>query len=556
MSQSQPLDFTNHTMLTSNNQSSTDLTMQQAARLVLEQQARQYIYNLLTQQARDKSLAQIGSLPEAEVLIEEAMAVINRNNEIADLLYGEQSDFPKLVEEKLTLMGNSIKIGLGFCVDGRFSTIFLAGRFASATEVPAGEIAVFRRDSDGALIPVSADLNMALKQTVDEGEPNHELLEIFFAHGSLSEPHRGCAAIGLTLTALQSQQSDLDNAQSDEIEIKESLARKAELEAVLSKQDIQAILIAPTPEDANLLLLEKTSLKAVDNIYNIYRKQANQEEVKQVGVTAFYDSDTMGIVLNYAKRDTGNYLSTTELVNRYRQGLEQFDRGNLGYFGSEKDTFTKHATIVEFSRKILNITKVLLNKHIDYPINQLGEQICQEINDKIKVMYPDLSLQQKQGLAFFIARTMAFQYLTGLSSFTDYPNYAFAKHLEEYLAVSMRGEFVGQFDTHQAFGYNAVDGKTAVDRTKIALAVMQKNNPKSTKPRLLFVCSSIAQEDAQSKNKSILRAKANNQILYKELRMDPTLATEIARGRLVLLPVLVEENTRKVLRIVDQSAVI
>lgn len=414
-------------------------------------------------------------------------AIIDRNNAVAKIL--ETPNFRKIVKKQRELMGDAA-LGLVFCIDGRIPAIFIGGRFARHFEVPAGEISTIKRKSDGKLIPDSSDLNEALRRIASTGD---DLLEIIFAHTSLSNPHHGCGAM---------------------------MAKKE------------------SGPEANLKIIKDITTPAISNMYREFRIQLGLEPLKVVAIAALYDTDTFGIVLNT--------LSTTKLTNQFKDQLDEyFVKDNL-LFGSFKDRFCDLKYLTAFTKKLLEVTEDLLD-------GKVTPKLHQEVKEYVEKFYQDLTARQKKALLFLLMRNVALQYLIGSSVLkrktADHP---FFKHQESYMAVAMRGATIGKFDPQtQAFASTPADPKQAISNINTMLSLLN-----GTKPYILFVCNSINLRDLKENSHVLQRLLGSNAGLLRDIIADQRLGGMIETGDMIPVPVLIEENTRAVLKIVDHSGYI
>lgn len=433
-------------------------------------------------------------------------SAIERNNQVAKVL--NANIFKKLVKRVRDLMDGTF-VGYIFCIDGRIPAIFAGGRFAKFFENPAAEVAIIKRKSDNKLIPDSSDLIEALRRVASMGD---DLLEIVAAHTSILDPHHGCGAMA---------------------------AKK------------KAGLLDPklSLEDANLEIIKKRTIPALSNIYNEFRVQLGLSPLKIVGIPALYDTDTFGLFLNYDLRDEGKTLSTTELTNKYKDELDEyFIKKNL-VFASFGAKFSDLKYLTPFFQNTVEAIEDIFS-------GKVATGLAQEVEEYITKFYPDLTQRQKQTLKFILIRNMTIQYLTGLSSVKkrtlDHP---FAEHEEGYMAVAMRGGTIGKFDPqNQVFASTPSDPQEAIQNINIKLSIMG-NSPK-IKPYILFVCNSITRSDLEKNSDVLQRLMGSNAGLLRDIIADHKLGAMIESGEMIPVPVLVEEDSREVLKIADHSAYI
>ena len=310
------------------------------------------------------------------------------------------------------------------------------------------------------------------------------------------------------------------------------------MEEILSKEDIEAILNAPTPEDANLLILEKVNTPAITNIYNDVRQIHGLEPLRRVAITALYDTATTGIELRY----DGVKLSTSDLTKKHTEAIQSFGSTIGAGFGDYREALTNPGKFLEFSLKLAELeTEIIENK------NGRFNELNSELNSYIKDHLDDLTDGQKQALRFKLLRKVAFQHLTGIES----PN---THHHEAYIAISVQGQFVGKYDlVEQQFGSSSEDIETAIDETLIANLVMDTNALKEDETRIAFICTSTNRSSWERKTEASRRVRANNADLIRGIAKDERLRALMKEGKLIPIPVLIDEN-RRVLEIPDHSA--
>lgn len=430
--------------------------------------------------------------------------IIERNNTVAKMLSSPQ--YRKIVKRKRELARN-VSLGFVFCIDGRIPAIFLGGRFARHFEVPAAQVSTVRRRSDNKLIPDSSDLNEALRRIA----PQDDLLEIVLAHTSLSNPHHGCGAMVAKMRA-------------GLIDPKLSL------------------------EDANLKIIKEKSIPAITNIYNEFRAQMGLDQQKVVCIAALYDTDTFGIILNYDLRKENKCFSTSDLTNKYSSEIDEYFVKNNLVFGSFKEKFCELKFLTTLSQNILKVTESLLDKKV-------APNLLDEVNEYIMENYRDLTDHQKQALIFVVIRNIAFQYLTGLSKCKKSSDHPFMEHGESFLAVAMRGTTIGKFDPqNQAFASTPADPKQAISNIDTMLSIMG-DSPK-LRPYILFVCNSVNSRDLRENNQVLQRIIGSNAGLLRDIIEDKKLGEMIRKGEMIPVSVLIEEQVREVLKIIDHSGYI
>jgi hypothetical protein len=452
---------------------------------------------------------------EIREVVERAWEPIARNNLISEIFNSEP--FQEIIERKNKLKG-STSLAAIWCVDGRLDGMSL-GVLVNLWENPAGVIDT-DETSDGGLRPRSTELCEHIRDDADSGT---DLLEIVFAHYDSTNPHHGCAANAAILAQIRAH-------------------RRPENAGKLSFDDLSAINHTPNAEDANLIFIKGTSVRAITDYYNKVRSNAGLEPLPIVAVAALYDTATMGIVL---RENAHPDLSTAKLANKYKKEIAA---NTNAVFASFRDNFTDPQNLVEFSDKIVTISETLLD-----PSSKLAP-FNSELDKYIREVYPQLTSDQAQALKFLIAKTVSFQYLTGLSEIpASGPNHLFANHAEGYMGLSVRGEFIGKYDTKQAFGSTAADAPTATDQIKIELGVMEKTGIDADKPRLIFISNSISKDAFKNDKKARKRAAGNNAKISSEIIADPEINRLIRNNKLVFIHTLIDDTTGGVLSILDHS---
>lgn len=433
-------------------------------------------------------------------------AIVERNNAVAKIL--ETPNHRKIVKRQKQLIDDTA-LGLVFCIDGRIPAVFLGGRFCRHFEVPAGEISTIYRKSDGKLIPDSSDLNEALRRIASTED---ELLEVIFAHTSLTNPNHGCGTM-------------------------------------IAKKGAGLLESKLTLEEANLKIIKEKTIPAITNMYKEFRSQLGVEPLKVIAIAALYDTDTFGIILNYDQRADGNSLSITDITNNYKDQMDEYFIKNNLVFGSLKEKFWDLKYFTHFCQQVLFIEESLLDKKV-------APRLVEEVANYLEKFFADLTQKQKKALLFLLIRNVAFQYLTGLSTVkrkrADHP---FFKHEESYMAVAMRGATIGKFDPqNQAFASTPADPKQAILNINTMLAILG-DSPKN-KPYILFVCNSINVRDLKEFSHVLQRLLGSNAGLLRDIIADQKLGGMIEKGEIIPVPVMIEENTREVLKIVDHSGYI
>lgn len=430
-------------------------------------------------------------------------SIIERNNQVAKIL--SSPGYRKVVKRKRELSAGT-SLGYVFCIDGRIPAIFLGGRFARHFEIPAAEVTTMKRKSDSELIPDSSDLNEALRRL---SIAKDDLLEIVFAHTSLSNPHHGCGAM---------------------------LAKKK-----MGQVDPKLSL-----EEANLKIIKEKSIPAITNMYNEFRIQLGLEKLKVVGIPAVYDTDTFGIVLNFDLKD--KLFSTTDITNKYKDQLDEYFIKNNLVFGSFREKFTDLKYLVAFSQNVLRVTEGIIT-------GKVALTLLNEVKQYLELNFKDLTDNQRQALKFLLIRNIALQYLTGASVRRKTIEHAFLEHNESYMAVAMRGATIGKFDPqNQGFASTPSSPAQAIENINTMISIM--GSAKQNRPYILFVCNSVNSRDLRENKQVLQRIMGSNAGLFRDLVKDKDLGEMMEKGEIIPVPVLIEEDIREVLKIIDHSGYI
>lgn len=458
--------------------------------LKIKEETREYLEHLSLHIEKD--------IPETE--FNRIIEILEQNNKVSEVLDSE--GFKELTRRQKEQIA-PVRLGLLYCIDGRIPGILLGGRFASHWEVPAAELALEKRISDGEMLPESNELCEALRKIAASDE---ELLEIVMAHTSLLHPDHGCGAMAA-------------KKKSGEVPLESFL------------------------EDENLKIIKKKTIPAMTTIYNEFRKHNGKEEVKSISVSALYDTDTLGTVFNYEGRDQGKALFISELTKENAQEIQRL-YGDLK-IGCYEERFADLDNLTKFGEDIYKVRKGLSE-------GEEFEDLRLKIQDFINTTYTDLSENQKRALQIFILRNIALQYLAG--SFDAKDEHAFSSHDEDYMAVSTRGMVIGKFDPEaQVFGSTPSDSETAISFIKTKISIM-KSTAHDKDPFLLFVCNPVNPHDLEAGNIQLHKVMDANAEVFRAIIQDSELGQLVLGGRLLPISVLIDEDSRAVLKVIDHSA--
>lgn len=132
--------------------------------------------------------------------------------------------------------------------------------------------------------------------------------------------------------------------------------------------------------------------------------------------------------------------------------------------------------------------------------------------------------------------------------------HTFTHHNEDYLSISLAGKPVGRFDPkEQVFASNSSDTQTAISEVRLKLGLMDSHNAK--KPYILFVSNPVRkatfEKYIETESETINQDLALDSSLYQRMVEDSVLKTRIKDGDLVVVPVLVDQNTGEILHVPD-----
>jgi hypothetical protein len=423
--------------------------------------------------------------------VDKAIHILQSHNQIVEGL--KKPKFIELLRNERNLKGET-KLGYVLCVDGRLQSIHF-GRTVNIWEEPAGLFDV-QLDEEGQLIVASKELRGVLDR---EAEESREIFEIFFAHTSLKTDHI-CGYMAANRL-------------------------KGETDDQLVKRNLREI--------------EEERIPAFTNSFNKARLGHKKETLKQVAVSALFDTDTMGIVLNYGKE---NQLSTTDLLEKegFKERIAEAMNNEENSFGFWKDKFTDAKEFLSYYKKVVETTEKIMKDD--------GIGLNTRLLNYIKENYPDLISSQLQAFMFSLSRRLAFQYLTGLSKLPEsgHPDHAFADHKERFATISTSGEGVlDRFNiVEQSFGITSSNIKSAViQATQVALPLLDKHDD-DKENHIIFVSTPLGQGD------KIESLREKNRAYFESLYQNDEIKRRIMEGRLLLIPVLVK-TTGEIVEILE-----
>jgi len=425
---------------------------------------------------------------------------ISTNNKIAAVLSSDEMD-PNLKKEE-ELKGDC-KLGAIVCIDGRVSVLHQIGPKIKSWET-AGSLLDCVQDEKGRYLldPQKSRRLIGALTSIAHGKGNRDLLEIVTAHTSITHPDHKCGRITKKVA------DDKLKEEIDDVALKEADMRR----------------------------------QAIENTYNNLLEDSDKMPLEQVAITAMIDTDTMGFILNSGSQ---NEFSTTTLL---RGGLaEQIESAlgvKVGVHGCMKDTFTKIDSFVDYSNKVVNVAEYLLK----LPSNE------SPFYNYVETQYKKLTESQKQALRFTIARTIANQYVTGLT--IEGAENPFLHHDEQYLTVSPNGKPFGRYDiTQQSFGSTPGNREDALEQVKIKLSILDKNREDVNKPDIIYFSNPMKKVLWQdlSGGSSFEAVIDAGKVYIDHLVQDPEIMQRIKDGKLVFVPMITDEDSGEVLEVIDYS---
>ncbi len=509
-----------------------------------------------------------------EEVVGERVARINEFNEENDawsrVWHGESCNLDRQVEIAIYEEGKkrgakTVRVLKIKCIDGRKPRP-IEGE-ADSTKTEEAKIALDKIPSSGKIIPLQNEICLALEDL------SMEPLEISLAHYDSYDVEHGCAAIKRLM-------NDAD-------------IFREELSGFLSIDEMELLLRAQERglDEANLVLLELTNNRAFLNIRNEALKKAGLKEVERIAVPAMFDTRTMGMELRSPLLEedpqTGKtilspiekreVLSTTPLANQLKDAERSINTANFPDFGALEHTFNTVEGFVDYSRK-LTIMSIFLNdpqepnkyiktfyqRVIDFPeqLTQAAADIHDKVSDFIEKYFPDLSEEARRVLKYRFYRSIAHQYLTGLSEHKEH--HPFSDHAEAYIATSEDANYPGKLvASKQSFRISCPDEQTGAKRTNIAASVMDGSQGLDQgKPHIWYVSTSIKKRDFDNrlspdpKDHSEYQEaiKKNTRFLRGQMRQ-PLIKRRVYEGNLQPVPVLVDKDTNEVLEILTGQVV-
>ena len=489
----------------------------------------------------------------------------NENDAWCDVWHSEACSLDRQLELSIYNEGPKQVLPLKIkCIDGRKPRP-IEGE-ADSTKTEEAKIALDKIPSTGEIIPLQDEICNVLSDL------SIEPLEISLAHYDSHDNDHGCAAIKRLMTNVD--------------------IFKDELADFLSVEEMKLLIDARDRglDEANLILLELTNNRAFLNIRNAALRNAGLPEVKRIAVAAMFDTRTMGMELraplletdpetgkiNLAPIEKRQVLSTTEIATQFKSKTEQINTPEFPDFGSLENTFNTLEGFQDYSRKLTIMSAIFYspqdhNKYLESIYNKdlnISEELKQAalavhdaVSSFIENHYSDLPEETRRVLKYRFYRSVAHQFLTGLSEYKHH--HPFSDHEEMFISTSEDGNYPGKLDAQtQSFRISAPDQKIGASRTEIAASVMDATGVDNGQPHIWYVSTSITKEDYENYLSGDKRAtqifeeaeKKNARFLRSMLRQ-PAIRKRFYEGNLQPVPVLVDKDTNKVLTILDEQVV-
>lgn len=464
----------------------------------LYEELNDYLNSLYARVHPDLDLNQIK--PLVERFKKSLLAIIDENNLVEQISHSER--FVDIKNEHKKQRGKCV-IGICQCIDGRCSIPHTIGQIGSVWETKAGILKSEKSPIDHKVDLESSRLQESISDRARKGRP---LLEVLFAHTSLSNPDEGCGAM------------------------KERLAR------------------GDVPDEITDLVLEnlrlhQRSAKIIDQIYN-RNVTKKEDELEKVAITGVFDTDTMGYVFGYENaheaertgKPAKGTLSTTELTREFEQDIEDafifypLEPIAPGFFRNDFHTVDN---IIPQEELMLDINRFLF----------ANPEFIEKIDDFLDENHPDLVEDQRQAFRYLVTRKVSSTYLNGLHRHKEIPDHPFSEHGEDYQAISLDGITLGQYDPeHQVFGASPASAEEAVEHVVTQCELMDTIG-KVEKPYKLFLSRTSSINGNMNNERGILRKT------FLKLLHNKTIMGRVRDGELVVIPILIDSKTRQVVEI-------
>lgn len=401
-------------------------------------------------------------------------------------------------------------IGTIFCIDGRIPNILFQPY--KTWEVPGGRISSYTRMDSGSRVPRAKRLTSGVERAARRHTP---LVQFSLGHYDRYKSASDCAAF--------------------------------------TSWSVEDPKLMPDGQRAEVALarhLAETSAVCVNNLYQTWNPG-----IQVVVENALYDTATAG--LDFKDLQSGELLfSTAEYCLKIRQGLAESTRDEIppfGYFGEivQVDAGQQRGidinVYLEFSRAIVDLTDIILGFEPGSDELRKMHDFSGELIHFVNRQYGDFSEEQKKAIKYVLARTIAYQYLTGYAASDADVLHPYRSHNEQYLALSTDGMTVGYQDLEQAFVSSAADIDTALGHLWLKLGLIRKLGRRRDSFVPFFVSTLIAEEDYNFKNQNYDNAR---NVLLEQVRRiaeHENLGEAVKSGELIVVPVYLHRSTGVVL---------
>jgi len=442
----------------------------------------------------------------AEAVVVEA---VNRNNSMADIVNSHA--FKETQERQIQQRGRAV-VGKIVCIDGRMATAHTSGLTEGVHESLGGCVDTATSKLTGREELKSQTLDRAIADRPFQDVS--QLLEIDKAHGRIT---------------YQSGEIDVASNCAAIVKAREEAARRGE---PFESDDLVA-------ENFRLML---PAARAITTRYNSAAIRAGQPELEKVVIRAFYDTDTQGTLLGFGENQPPLFTSALleQLVPEIYQDLANDPRlREPGYYRS---SFTRIDRFLDKEERTTDLIDYLLD-------NTTFRRAIADAANRLEELQ-GLTDEQKQALAFSLAKTMAFQWLTGLFKRGLAPDHPFAKHNEKFQALTKGdgyGATVGRNDPEvQVFAANTETFPEAIDHILTKSNLMGQNG--AHLPYVLFICSGIAEQhmfDPEVRKGAV----ANVGTAFKGIMNNDEIARLVLSGKVIPVPVILSSRSNRVVEI-------
>lgn len=452
---------------------------------------------------------------QAERIVAE---VVERNNKMSEIIASHE--YKAVLTRQRDLRG-SCAIGETDCIDGRIGNLHTAGPAIGITEEMAGKTDTYTSKMTGEIKLKSQTLEGAVEGRPFQDSP--QLLQFLHAHGEVNQ--------------IPTEEPD-----EDLIEIKSNCGAMMKFQQEASERNepfASSDLIAE-----NFRLLED-SKQAITRTYNRAARDANQKELKTVAIRAVYDTKSQGIVLGYGDPKTPP-LFTTDLTNLLEEDIKShFSSADYDQRLQEPGSFRQGFTRIENFFHKEQLTTDIIEYLMEHP------QVIDTIDDATH-LYSELrglTSEQVQALTFKVAKSMAFQYLTGLHRKELSSEHPFSNHQEQYMAITIDdgyGATVGQYDPEiQVFAANTATITSAVDHVKTIVTLMDHYN--GAKPYILMISSGIS--EGNTSGDVLKQARATVGRTFNGIMQNDDIAQLARAGVIVPVPAIVTSRNNRVIEV-------